>query len=115
METVMLNKILALSIAVMIIVIGWLVLIPHKTNVAFIDLQRALSRPASMLSKTSLEKKTQQKILKQYASRLSSVIHDYGKTNNLTIVSGQLLTNNGGQDITDQIVAITLKKVREDA
>ena len=51
----MLNKILALSIAVMIIVIGWLVLIPHKTNVAFIDLQRALSRPASMLSKTSLD------------------------------------------------------------
>lgn len=111
----MLNKILALSIAVMIIVLGWLVLMPQKSTVAFIDLQRALSRPATMLSKTSLDKEVQKKILKQYASRLSSVIHDYGKKNNLTIVSSQLLTNNGGQDITDQIVAITLKKVREDA
>lgn len=91
------------------------VLKPQEQRIAFIDMQRALATPAKLIAKTSLHKEVQQRILKRYASELSSVIKAYGKEKNLTIVSGILLTNQGGLDITDAIVAITLKKVRENA
>ena len=58
---------------------------------------------------------TIEKILKEYATNLSVVIKSYAKEKKLTVISGNLLTNYGGQDITDLIVTKTLKKVREDA
>ncbi len=83
-----------------------------RNNVAFIDMQRVMSQPATLLSKTKATHQKQQEILKVYASNLSEVIRDYGKSHKLTIISANVLSNYGGLDITDEIISLGLNKVK---
>lgn len=85
--------------------------IQHGNQAAFIDMQKAMSKPAMLLSKTGLSQEKQKDILKIYASNLADVIKQYGKERHVTIINATILSSQNNADITDDIISITLKKV----
>jgi len=85
----------------------------NQPKIAYVDTKEALSRPAILLSKSGMDKSLQEKILRRYSALLSEVITAYGKEHKLTIINATMLTRDGGFDITDEIIAKTIEKVRQ--
>lgn len=102
---------IGLGFAIGLVILAVFIKPSAQNSVVFLDMQRALSKPAILLGKTKMDKKAQEKIMKAYAASLSGVIREYGQAHGLTIVSANLLGSFGGADITDEIISIALKKV----
>lgn len=85
------------------------------TPFAVVDITRAIQEPSRLFAASKLNKEAQQKAMRAYSNLLPKVIEDYEKTHRLTIISAYVLAGHNRVDITNEITALTIARMKHGA
>lgn len=81
-------------------------------KLALIDMHEAMSKPAVALSQSQYSQAEQGKIMQLYSRNLKLVLKEYGQKHQKTIIESRVLSDANCLDITDEIVRLTMEKVK---
>ena len=81
-------------------------------KLALIDMHEAMSKPAVALSQSQYSQAQQGKIMQLYSRNLKLVLKEYGQKHQKTIIESRVLSDANRLDITDEIVRLTMEKVK---
>ena len=84
-----------------------------NTSWVVIDMKRAIERPATMLAHSQFSKEKQTALMERYGLILPKVIQNYGNRHHVLMLSASVLVSDKKIDITDQIISLTLERLKE--
>ena len=99
------------SMALLLALLLALFLKPSE-KLVLIDMHEAMSKPAVALSQSQYSQAEQGKIMQLYSRNLKLVLKEYGKKHQKTIIESRILSDANHLDITDEIVRLTMEKVK---
>lgn len=80
-----------------------------------VDMRRVVQMPAASLARSKLSSARQNELMSRYTALLPRVIQAYSKTHRATIVSAQVLASQNDLDITDAIIAETIRRLKHES
>ena len=96
----------------LVVLMGVKQLLPQQLRV--VDMRRAIQAPATSLARSKWSESQQKEWIARYTALLPHVIQDYAKAHRVTIVSTQVLAVNNDADITDALIAETLRRLKHE-
>ena len=79
-----------------------------------VDMNHAIQAPSMMLARSKLTADTQLKIMRRFSTLLPKVITEYGQAHRVTIVSATVLASHNNTDVTGEVIAATIARMKHD-
>lgn len=79
-----------------------------------VDMTRAIQAPSLMLARSKLTSDEQLKIMRRFSALLPGVIKEYGHTHRVTLVSATILASHNNVDVTNEVVALTIARMKHE-
>lgn len=86
----------------------------NPASLVVVDMTRAIQKPSVMLAHSKLSSNAQLKIMAGYSALLPKVISEYGQSHRVTIVSATVLASQNKVDVTDEVVALTIERMKHE-
>lgn len=101
-----------LVICGLMVLITFVILNGKSPRIAVIDMSRVIEMPAARLAHTKMPAKAQAQVISRFTKCLPDVIATYAKSHHLTVISGKVLAHENSLDITNDIIQLTLLRLK---
>lgn len=94
-----------------LVLMGW----QKPTPLRVVDMTRTIQTPSIMLAHSKLTPDAQAKIMSRFSLLLPKVIKEYGQRHRVTIVNATILASTNNIDVTNEVVELTITRMKNDA
>lgn len=84
------------------------------TPLVVVDMTRAIQSPSLMLARSKLTSDAQLKIMGRFSTLLPKVIKEYGQAHRVTVVSATVLASHNNADVTNEVIALTISRMKHE-
>lgn len=107
-------KVWAIAGAAGLLVLALVLMVLKPIPLVVVDMTRAIQKPSVMLARTKLTSDAQLKIMERFSKVLPNVIKEYGQTHRVTIISAPVLASLNTLDVTDEVVDLTITRMKHE-
>lgn len=99
---------------VLVVLVLMLMVWKNPTPLVVVDMTRAVQSPSLMLARSKLTPDAQLKIMSRFSTLLPKIVKEYGQTHQVTVVSAAILASHNNVDVTNEIIALTIARMKHE-
>ena len=99
---------------VLVVLVLMLMVWKNPTPLVVVDMTRAVQSPSLMLARSKLTPDAQLKIMSRFSTLLPKIVKEYGQTHQVTVVSAAILVSYNNVDVTNEIIALTIARMKHE-
>jgi len=99
---------------VLVVLVLMLMVWKNPTPLVVVDMTRAVQSPSLMLARSKLTPDAQLKIMSRFSTLLPKIVKEYGQKHQVTVVSAAILASHNNVDVTNEIIALTIARMKHE-